>query len=152
MFNQAFLSVATATLFFASPVAAQDQTIALDSNVLVVKQIDAGTELVEAARVVPGDELEMSTTYTNNTGQTVTDFVLKTPVPSNVTVDDASLTGVEASVDDGSTWGALAELIIRDADGADRQATSADITHVRWILAELAPNQSGSVSYRATVR
>jgi hypothetical protein len=38
------------------------------------------------------------------------------------------------SVDAGKSWGPLAKLTVRGADGAPRPAQGSDVTHLRWKL------------------
>ncbi|MEW4448157.1 hypothetical protein [Qipengyuania sp. JC766] len=151
MFNR-YLLGALAFAAVSSPAFAQERPISLETDVFLVQQTENGVDLAEATSVVPGDILQLSTKYANNTGQTVTNFVIKTPVPSNVLIAGESLAELEVSVDGGTVWGPVSALTITMEDGTERPANAGDVTHVRWILAELAPDQTGSVSYRATVK
>ena len=49
-------------------------------------------------------------------------------------------------------WGNLAELSVEGEDGTLRSATHADVTHLRWTLASVAPGESGKLEYSAIIR
>jgi hypothetical protein len=56
------------------------------------------------------------------------------------------------SVDAGKSWGALASLKVKGADGKPRAAQGSDVTHVRWKLRDpVRAGEQGSVSYRAVL-
>jgi uncharacterized repeat protein (TIGR01451 family) len=138
---------------------AQERPVSLSSDVKlvrVVRDADEGNaariELVEPESVVPGDTLAFSVSYRNGGGEPVTDFVIVNPVPANVQLSDESAGDSEVSIDGGKHWGMLAELSVAETDGAERPATAADVTHLRWKIALLTPGESGTASFRATVR
>jgi len=138
---------------------AQEKPVSLASDVKLVRVIPATaqgdaakTELVEPASVVPGDTLAFSISYRNAGGEPVTDFVIVNPVPANVQLSDESAAASEVSIDGGKNWGMLASLTVADAEGAERPATAADVTHLRWKIALLTPGESGSAGFRAIVR
>lgn len=108
---------------------------------------------VPAARVVPGGEVVYEITYANSGDEPVTNVAINNPVPPQLTFVDAEgvpLTAV--SVDGGGTFGALAELVVSDADGKARPALPADVTHLRWVLGEVPPARSGKVAFKARVK
>ena len=57
---------------------------------------------------------------------------------------------LETQLDEG--LGALAALTITNSDGTTRPAAHADVTHVRWVLASIAPGEKGRLSYPAIIR
>lgn len=130
------------------------QAVELKGDVKVVRQvIENGktTEtLEEPNKVLPGDKLVFTTRYTNGGAQPATDFVVTNPLPGPVKL--ARVNGFEVSVDGGRTFGALAALKATGADGKPRPAELADVTHVRWRVASIAPGASGEVKYFAEVR
>ncbi len=136
----------------AVPAAAQDKPIELTSAIQLVSQSDAGEKLVDPASVVPGDVLEFQTNYSNRTGATISDFTVVSPVPQHVTLTPASAASLEVSVDGGTVWGPLASLTVTAEDQSSRPATAEDVTHLRWVVAQMAPKAEGVVSYRATVK
>jgi uncharacterized repeat protein (TIGR01451 family) len=108
------------------------------------------TKLVPAGRVGPGDAVVYVLSFANSGGKRADDVVITNPVPANLQFVDAD--GAEVSVDGGKAYGALASLRLPAADGSTRLATAADVTHVRWALAPVAPGASGQVSFRARVK
>lgn len=145
----------------ALPVAAQDtpaqNPVTLSGDVKAVKTVtdEAGaerTELVEPTKIIPGDRLIFGTDYANNGAEPVTDFVVTNPLPSAVRLAPDADPALVVSVDGAQSWGTLAELSITDENGATRAATHADVTHVRWTLASIAPGESGRLEYPAIIR
>lgn len=131
---------------------AQGSPIGLVSTIQIVRAGDDGEVIEKAAAVVPGDTLQFTTDFINRSGETVTDFTVLNPVPDNVVLTSKSAEEIEVSIDGGSSWGELSSLAVPTDDGARRPATAEDVTHMRWIIARLAPDGKGSVSYRATVK
>jgi uncharacterized repeat protein (TIGR01451 family) len=152
------MAMALALSSAAFPVAAQDSgPISLSGDVKAVKIfIDADgtqrTELAEPAVIVPGDRLVFGTDYANRSDQTVTNFVVTNPLPAAVRLSPDADTALEVSVDGGKTFGVVSSLSIANSDGTMRPATHADVTHVRWVLATIAPGASGRVTYPAIIR
>ena len=148
--------IAVASIISGGPALAQAKPVTLSADVMLERTLDDGIEqkreLVAPVGVVPGDMLVFTTSYRNAGGETVTDFVIVNPVPSSVQVTSETVSETEVSVDGGTNWGRLDQLAVADDAGAERAATNEDVTHLRWTIASLTPGQSGSVSYRATVR
>jgi uncharacterized repeat protein (TIGR01451 family) len=131
--------------------------VALTGDVKAVKiTTDADgkerTELVEPSTIVPGDRLVFGTDYANRGIEAMTNFAVTNPLPSAVRLAPDADPALEVSVDGGKTWGALGELTFTNSDGTTRPATHADVTHVRWVLASIAPGASGRLTYPAIIR
>lgn len=128
--------------------------IALKGDVKVVREtVDNGKPvqtLEEPSRVLPGDRLVFTTSYTNSGSEAATDFVVTNPLPAPVKL--AKVDSFEVSVDGGKTFGKLEALKATGADGATRAAELGDVTHVRWRVASIAPGATGEVKYFAEVR
>ena len=146
--------MAVAGLFMATPATAEG-LVDLSSKVNVERNvIENGVStlrLAEPEDVVPGDRLVFSTSYRNDSGEAVQNFVVTNPIPSAVALlqDDASF---EVSVDGGKTYASLASLSVSDGEASMRPAEPADVTHLRWTLASIAAGQSGTLTYHAIVR
>ena len=113
-------------------------------------------ERVPAAKVVPGSEVIYVITYRNAGAQPATGVVITNPIPTELAYQPQPGPGPSAvpdvSVDAGASFGALASLSVKDAEGKPRPAQGSDVTHVRWQLREpVAPGAQGSVSYRAVL-
>ena len=158
----AIRGIALASLFFtvALPAAAAD-TLELRNAVyqeIDVKQADGTTKLerVPAVKVVPGTEVIYVITYRNAGKQPATEVVITNPIPDELAYRPEQGPGPslapEVSVDAGKSWGALASLSVKGADGKPRPAQGSDVTHVRWKIHEpVRAGEQGSVSYRAVL-
>lgn len=139
------------------PALAQSQ-VALNSEIFVERTTtDANGRqrvLLEAPGVVtPGDPLVFVLRYRNNAASPATDFVVTNPIPESVSFISAESAGSVLSVDDGQSWGELASLRVRNADGTSRPATAADVTHVRWRIAQPIPaGGEGELRFRGVVK
>lgn len=141
------------------PLAAQTAAspIALTGDVKAVKVVIAadGSEtksLVEPATIIPGDRLIFGTDYANTGSEAVSNFTVMNLLPAAVRLAPDADPGLEVSVDGGKTWGALTALVVAASDGAERPATHADVTHVRWVLESIAPGAKGRLTYPAIIR
>lgn len=153
------LAAAAALGVPAVPLAAQaaPSPIVLKGDVKAVKLVTdkdgkQRTELVEPDTIVPGDRLVFGTDYANKGTEPVTNFVVTNPLPAAVRLAPDADPALEVSVDGGKTFGVLAKLSVANPDGTKRPATQADVTHVRWVLASIAPGVSGRVTYPAIIR
>jgi len=115
------------------------------------------TERVEAAKVVPGDEVIYTLHFVNEGTETAEAVVITNPVPEHMFFSGLDVATAEAlvtwSVDGGQKYGLPDDLIVIDSEGQPQQAKPSDYTHVRWTLAEpLAPGAEGFVSFRAQLQ
>ncbi|KPQ31843.1 MAG: hypothetical protein HLUCCX21_03000 [Porphyrobacter sp. HL-46] len=154
------ITISFAAMTFATlPLHAQQQAspVSLSGDVKAVKVITEAdgserTELVEPGTIVPGDRLVFGTDYANNGSDTVTNFNVTNPLPGAVRLAPDADPALTVSVDGGKTWGRLAELTVTASDGTARAATHEDVTHVRWVLASIAPSEKGRLTYPAIIR
>lgn len=155
------LAAVAALTLFAGAVSAQD-ALQLTSEVFQEVEVTGKNgkkekKTVPAAKVVPGSEVIYVITYRNVGSQTAEKVVISNPLPKELAYKGGSSSGkgtrFEVSVDGGSAWGVLTSLRVDGADGKKRPAQPADVTHLRWTLAQkVAPGGSGSVSYRAVLK
>ena len=113
--------------------------------------------LVVPTKVVPGDHMVYSLTYKSNLAVPLANVELTDPIPAGTVLEDDGSGTYDVSVDGGKTWGKLAALSVSDgktSDGkvASRPAQAADVTNLRWVIAQIAPGGSGKVSFRAVVK
>jgi len=146
-------------LVFLAPVPALAQSqVALTSEIFVERtatDADGRRQVsLEAPGVVtPGDALVFVLHYRNNAASPATDFVVTNPIPASVGYVGAESTGSVVSVDGGRTWGELANLRVRNADGTSRPAGAGDVTHVRWRIAQPIPaGGQGELRFRGVVK
>lgn len=109
--------------------------------------------LVPADKVVPGDVVVYTVTYTNIADQAIENVVITNPIDARLdyVADSAYAAGAEVSfsVDGGTTYAPLAELTV-ERDGVEVAASTADLTHIRWILNDqLDPGAQGFARFRA---
>ncbi|KEO91139.1 hypothetical protein EH31_00310 [Erythrobacter longus] len=158
-FKKALATAAfVASAAFAGPAFAQEASpVVLSGDVkAVVTSADAEgketTQLVEPTTIVPGDRLVFGTDYSNTGDEPVKNFVVTNPLPGPVRLAPDADADLTVSVDGGETWGPLASLLVTLEDGSTRAAGHADVTHVRWTLAQIAPGESGRLEYPAIIR
>ena len=142
-----------------APFAAQAANeVSLTSSVFVekmVKESDGKTRFVleEPRTVVPGDRLVFVLAYKNQGAKPATDFVVTNPLPGAVAYQGAADNVATVSADGGKSWGQLAALKVRKADGTVRSAYPEDVTHVRWAMKTPIPvGAAGKLSFRGVVR
>ena len=155
MFSIRGLICSFALLVAAPAIAQQPLTLSGDVKVQKTQISDDGetkVEYVDPDVVVPGDRVVFSTSYENTGAETVEDFVVTNPLPSAVRLADDADPELSVSVDGGESWGKLAELKVEDAPGVSRDAQAADVTHIRWTLAEVKPGEKGRLEYHAIIR
>jgi len=146
-------------LAFLLPSAALAQNqVALNSEVFVERAVQdangASRVALEPPGVVtPGDQLVFVLSYRNNGAAPASDFTVTNPLPDSVSFAGTESAGAVYSVDGGRIWGALAALQVRNADGSSRPAALADVTHVRWRLAQAIPaGGRGELRFRGVVK
>lgn len=136
--------------------AADDVSLASEVFVETVKQDAQGKETVVLTPpkvVVPGDKLVFTLSYKNMGGQPATGFVVTNPIPEAIAFEGGESAGAVVSVDGGTNWGTLTALKVKQADGTERAAVPADVTHIRWTFTQAIPaGQSGKLNFRGVVK
>ena len=120
---------------------------------------DAGeeaTRMVTAERVLPGETVYYTITFTNVSDEVADNVVITNPIAEDLVYLDGSAfgpgTAIEFSADGGATFAAAGELTV-SADGAARAAEAADYTHVRWVMQnDLAAGAQGTVRFAAVLK
>ena len=100
---------------------------------------------VEAAKVVPGDEVIYTIHNANKGEQPAENVVITDPIPEHMLYLAGSASGegtaITFSVDDGKNFDKPEKLMVAGAEGKSRPAVASDYTHVRWSLgSSLFPN------------
>lgn len=153
-----FLVAAVTAATLALPAVAAGPLL-LDTQVLAPQRAAAadGTTritLVKPSRIVPGDAVVFVLRYRNAGSQPLADVVLANPLPSTLAYrgPQQNFPAPELSVD-GKTYGALAGLRVKTAEGGTRSATANDVTSVRWRLpSPIAAGSTGEFAFQAVVR
>lgn len=162
-FTPIVLVLAACMVLCQAPAFAQDKgTIELASIVeMEAQEFNAEGKLVTvrkpAGKVIPGNEVIYTTTYTNIGKEAAEQVVITNPVPENLVYKDNSAAGenttIVFSIDNGKTYKSPDALFVTLADGTKRPATASDYTHIRWTLTKPVPPQGkGFVTYRAVLK
>jgi uncharacterized repeat protein (TIGR01451 family) len=158
------ISMMFTLLLLPTAVRAQQQSIELKSvaEVEVVTTNAQGSKEVNRidaskSKVVPGDIVIFTTTYTNVGKKPAEQVVITNPVPEHMNYVDLSAEGkgtkIDFSVDKGKNYGDPDKLTLTDAQGMKRKAGPADYTDIRWTLIKPLPTGgTGSVSFRAKLQ
>ena len=109
--------------------------------------------LEETADAAPGEALVFQFDYRNARAGVANSFVITNPIPDQMVYAGTDTPGEVVSVDGGRSFGPIAEMKVADADGVERTATPADVTHVRWVINRAMPTGAGGqLSFRAVMR
>ncbi|MEM7610957.1 MAG: hypothetical protein AAF270_04730 [Pseudomonadota bacterium] len=116
---------------------------------------DEVVQLVTAEKVLPGDVVIYTVTFTNISDEVADNVVITNPISENLeyVADSAFSPGVDVtfSVDNGQQFDALESLQV-ERDGQRVAAAPSDLTHIRWRMrGELAPGAQGFGRFRARV-
>lgn len=113
----------------------------------------------KAGKVIPGEDVIFVITYKNAGKESATDVVITNPVPKHTSFKSSETENNEdfqVSVDNGKKYGELKKLKVKEIvnkKSMRRRALAKDVTHVRFRLTKaLAPNESGKVKIRATLK
>jgi len=111
------------------------------------------TRLVQAERVVPGEKVIYTITFTNISDESADDVVITNPIAEDLVYVDGSASGadmdIQFSTDAGTTFAAAADLTVTE-NGETRAATVEDFTHVRWVMRnDLAAGAQGTARFAA---
>ena len=132
-------------------IVAQKEVVVTDSQ--GKKQI----KRVEPAKVVPGDEIIYTISYTNIGSEDAENVNITNPVPEHMAYKEGSAAGIGTaitfSVDKGITYDVPVNLKIKNSDGTVRPVVAEDFTNIRWTLSKpLQPKGTGYVEYRAILK
>lgn len=153
------LTTGIALLLLAVSAAAQThldvQTTVHKEEVFVNAAGDEEKRLVPAERVVPGETVFYTITFTNISDDTADNVVITNPIAENLIYLDGSASGegmnIQFSTDGGESFAAAEDLIVTD-NGTNRQATAEDFTHVRWVMRnDLAAGAQGIARFAAVL-
>lgn len=132
------------------------KTIAEQEQVVDGPNGAKSTELVPAAKVLPGHEVIYTVTFSNTGSQPAADVVVTNPVPAHTRYVPGSAFGpgteLRFSTDGGRSFAPADALTVATAEGTTRPATAADYTHIRFVLKNpLNPGAIAFARYRAQV-
>ena len=153
-----FAAIAACSL--SSQAFAQNQgCIVLKSVVEIEQEVinakgEKSTQLVAAAKVVPGVEVIYTTTANNICKAPAEKVAIDNPVPEHMTYVANSAVGPGTDITyslDGKTFGTAEQLTVK-ADGAQRQARADEYRHIRWVFKNsLQPGAQAFARFRAVL-
>jgi len=139
-----------------APVAAQAESPVRFASDLFVERFVPGaggtmTRVLEPAdRLKSGDRVIFVVNWKSDGARP---FTFVNPVPGTIAFQRSAEDREDVSIDGGKTWGKLADLRVRDADGSIRHATPDDVTTLRWrVPVHMAAAGAGQITYRGVVR
>ena len=117
---------------------------------------DTGEEekrLVPAEKVLPGETVYYTITFTNTSDEVADNVVVTNPIAEELMYLDGSAFGpgmdIVFSVDGGETFATADELNVTE-NGETRTAEAKDFTHVRWVMQnDLAAGAQGTARFAA---
>ena len=119
---------------------------------------DTGEEekrLVPAEKVLPGETVYYTITFTNTSDEVAGNVVVTNPIAEELMYLDGSAFGpgmdIVFSVDGGETFAAADEVNVTE-NGETRAAEAKDFTHVRWVMQnDLAAGAQGTARFAAVL-
>ncbi len=144
--------------------AVADPQIQLDMKAYkTVVEIVEGNEVtreVQAETIEPGQELTYRISYFNEGDESATQVVVNNPITAETLYVVDSATGpeglIEFSADDGESFHLPGEVVYQarlfGGGVEERQATPERYTHIRWVIGEIAPGESGELTFKLRVR
>ncbi len=152
------------SVWMSNALTAHAQTVELvtkaEREIEVVEKGAKIKKLAPPQKMVPGDEVLYTVTYSNKTAKPADNVSVTSPVPKDTRYKDGSAEGEGAtiaySVDGGKTFATPDRLTVafKDKVGKDsvRPAIAQDYTHIRWVIKQnVAPGQSGAVRFRVVI-
>ena len=115
------------------------------------------TRLEPASKVIPGDIVIYTVSFSNTGNEPAENVVITNPVPRHMEYVEGTAFGPGAditfSIDGGQSWGTPDELVVTAPDGSQRPAQASDYTDIRWILRnELQPGAQGFARFRTRLQ
>jgi len=114
------------------------------------------TELVTVEKAMPGEELIVRVSYTNQGSEPAENLVIVNPVPDEMFYVAGSASGESVtaafSIDGGKSFNVPEKLLVTDEEGKLNEAPPKAYTHVRFSRSRaLNPGETGEVSFRAVL-
>lgn len=136
-----------------------EMSVAAEKEVTVKEAGKQVQKRVKTDKAAPGESLIFTLVYKNTGDEKAVDVKLDNPVPAGTRFVANSATGANAqvsySVDGGKTFAKPDQLTIERVVGGKKEKTkaqAADYSTIRWVISEIAPGQTGQVSFRAQVQ
>ena len=130
-------------------------SISAEKEVVVMENGKQVRKLVEAKTSMPGDIIFYALHFENVGDEVATNVDLVDPVPSGMTYVNGSAYGpgseITFSIDQGRNY-KKPSLLTYEVSGEKRTASPDQYSHIRWLLKNLEPGQSGTAGFQARVK
>ena len=132
------------------------KTVVLTEEVTVDDNGERQTLLVDASKVVPGDEVIYTVTFANTSDEPAGNVVITNPLADEMTYVVGSAFGpgsdIVFSADGGKSFATPEDLFVTEA-GVERLANADDYTHIRWLVNnEIVAGAQGMAQFRARLK
>jgi len=137
--------------------AVAEPKVSLKSDVLAIIETadetgNVATTLAEPTDYTPGTKLSFGMNFSNGGTVPATNVTGTNPLNAAVRLAPDADPALIVSVDGGASFGTLDTLSVATESEGSRAATHADVTHVRWTIASIAPGESGRISFPVIIR
>ncbi len=135
----------------------QVETVVEKEQVVIGDNGEQTTQLVAVTKIVPGEEVVYTISFTNSGSEAAENVAITNPIPNHMLyVADSAFgpgTDVSYSVDGGNSYATADELEIVDADGTVHRARADEYTHIRWVMRnDLQSGARGFARFRAVLQ
>jgi len=129
-------------------------TVVQKEEVVIDANGQRNTKLVDAGKVVPGDEVVYTVTFANVSDEAADNIVITNPLPPEMTYVDGSAFGpgsdIVFSADGGKSFASPEKLLVPDEQGGQRRASPDEYTHIRWVMRDqVRAGAQGVAQFRA---
>lgn len=136
-----------------------EMSVVAEKEVTVIEAGKSVVKRVKTEKSSPGETLIFTLAYKNAGDEKAVDVKLDNPLPNGTRYVANSAAGtntqISYSVDGGKTFAKPEQLVVEKTNAGKKEkvrAQAVDYTTIRWVIAEIAPGQSGQVSFRAQVQ
>jgi len=129
-------------------------TVVQKEEVVIDANGQRNTKLVDAGKVVPGDEVVYTVTFANVSDEAADNIVITNPLPPEMTYVDGSAFGpgsdIVFSADGGKSFASPEKLLVPDEQGGQRRASPDEYPHIRWVMRDqVRAGAQGVAQFRA---
>ncbi|RMH12483.1 MAG: DUF11 domain-containing protein [Gammaproteobacteria bacterium] len=132
--------------------------VVAEKQIIIQKDGKSVTQRVPAKDIQPGEVIFYTLKYSNSGDAAARDVVINDPIPDKTVYVAGSVTGPDPlfSIDGGKHFNrpSLLTYTITNARGRqEKKVASPDrYTHIRWVIKEIAPGQTGQVGFQVRVQ
>ena len=116
------------------------------------KPVHTLVDIDKTREKVPGAHLVYKRVYQNVGKVTLSHIVVKDALSTYEMLADDGFGSFDVSVDNGKTYGKLAQLTVSDGKGGSRPALASDVTNLSWTIPALAAGESATLEFHSVIR